>query len=89
MKDFYFKTLGPLNEYDRIHKDSLLDFLSKYISCNCNINETSVELFIHKNTVIYKLKKIDIILNINTNRNEDILDIWTAFLIKDVFGDSL
>jgi len=89
MRNFYLKTLGPLKEYDRIHHDSLLNFLSKYITCNCNINETSAELFMHKNTVIYKLKKIEAILNINTNKNEDILDVWIAFLIKDVFDDQI
>ena len=36
----------------------MIEFLKVYFSCNCSIAETSQCLYIHKNTVQYKLKKI-------------------------------
>ena len=38
--------------------DEMLDFLEIYFACNGSVQAISQKLFIHKNTVQYKIKKI-------------------------------
>lgn len=42
----------------KLNQDELLNFLETYFSCNGSVNAIAQKLFIHKNTVQYKIKKI-------------------------------
>ena len=57
-QNYYDNILGKLEQYDKNNKSNYLDFLSTYLECNCNINETADKLFVHRNTVVYKINKI-------------------------------
>jgi len=51
--------------YDMAHNSDMRDFLFTYIANDCSILNTSRVLHMHRNTVIYKLKKIQDILGID------------------------
>lgn len=43
---------------DEYEVQGWLEFLDVYFQCNCSVTQTADKLYIHKNTVQYKLKKI-------------------------------
>ncbi len=49
--------------HDLTKNNNLLDVLYTYLSCERNLNRTSEMLFMHRNTILNKLNKIESILN--------------------------
>ncbi|MDO6451397.1 PucR family transcriptional regulator [Oceanobacillus profundus] len=52
------KYIERLRSYDKKHHTSLTDSLQAYLNCDCNVYQTAKELFIHPNTMNYRLKRI-------------------------------
>ncbi len=62
MKELYHETLDELINYDLKNSTNLVDTLEAYIEEGGNLTSTSKRLFIHKNTVKYRVKRIEEIL---------------------------
>ena len=45
--------------------------LDCYFACNCNVSETAKALFIHRNTLIYRIDKIKSILGRDLKDSEE------------------
>lgn len=56
---YYQEVIEPLNQYDRKHHMDLVHSLFVYFEENCNAAKTAKRLFIHRNTLDYRLKKIE------------------------------
>ncbi|RYD06979.1 hypothetical protein N752_01420 [Desulforamulus aquiferis] len=56
MQDFYQETLGKLITYDGQNNTELMKTLFYYFKHDCNLRVTSENLYIHKNSVIYRIK---------------------------------
>ena len=56
---FYQEVIQPLNEYDEKHSMDLEATLFAYFEENCNAAQTAKRLFVHRNTLDYRLKKIE------------------------------
>ncbi len=69
------KYLTPLEQYDRDKDAQLKNTLVKYVLSGCNPTKTSQGLFIHKNTLYARLKKIEKLLNCQLSSNDDLLNI--------------
>lgn len=70
--------LRPLQEYDESHNTQLLHTLETYFN-NCqNSNHTSSALFIHRNTLLYRLDKISEILALDFTDSEQLLILQLA-----------
>jgi purine catabolism regulator len=52
------KIIGPLVKYDADHNSNLVQTLSAYFNNHGNISQTSDMLFIHRNTLLYRLDRI-------------------------------
>ena len=76
---FYNEILGKLETSDNVSDGNLCETLKVYIDCNCNALDASKKLFVHRNTMRYRLNKIEEILNISLN------DIHQTCLIKNAF----
>lgn len=63
--DEYYK---PLLDYDRLCGTDYAEFIKIYLECNGRINKISDKMFIHKNTVHYKIRKIEEILDCDLSR---------------------
>lgn len=48
-----------VTQYDKMHKSNLRDVLRTYLSTNCNLSDTAARLYMHKNTILYKIKQIN------------------------------
>lgn len=50
--------LGPLLQYDQMHAGNLLEVLCVYLRHNGSVKETAEELYVHRNTINYKIRRI-------------------------------
>lgn len=55
----YAETIGKLVDYDRSNNSNLVTSLSEYFAHNCVLSETASKLFVHVNTMKYRLQKIE------------------------------
>ena len=70
--------LKPLLDYDRKHGTELVRTLDAYFKHCRNSVSASGELFIHRNTLLYRLDQISKILDLDFNNNEQTLIIQLA-----------
>ena len=70
--------LKDLIAYEKTNQIDLMETLDAYLNENANIIETSDKLFIHRNTLKYRLKKIENLLNVNLHSLEDCLKLLLA-----------
>jgi len=69
-EELYQFYLGSLIDYDKEHNTELLHTLRHLIINNWNMKETAQKLFIHYNTMKYRVKKIEEILDIDLNDSD-------------------
>jgi sugar diacid utilization regulator len=62
LEDFYQKTFGALIDYDKSNHAELYLTLTTYFANNTDLQNTAAALYIHKNTLKYRLEKIRDIL---------------------------
>lgn len=78
LSNFHHSILGPLVEYDRRHNTTLLDTLEGYFAAQGNLREAAEQLAIHRNTLLYRLRRIGQIGQIDLERTEDALALQIA-----------
>ncbi|NOU92457.1 PucR family transcriptional regulator [Paenibacillus sp. LMG 31456] len=59
MEELYSETIGKLVEYDWSNNASLMVTLREYFANNCSLAETAEKLFVHVNTMKYRMQKIE------------------------------
>jgi len=82
LKEFYRETLGLLETYDEEHGNELMASLEQYLLNQCNLKATANSLYLHPNTLRYRLKKIEEILQKHLDDFDTKLNLMTAFKIK-------
>lgn len=65
LEDYYQDSIGALVEYDRVNGTDLTDTLQAYFRFSGSVKETAASMFVHRNTVSYKLNKIEDILGVS------------------------
>src|SRR5699024_2905152 len=70
LNEFCNEVLGTLFKYDKQKKEYLLETLYIYLKCNCNTAITAEKLYIHANTVNYRIRKIKDDPNVDLNSIE-------------------
>lgn len=78
------KHLGCLLAHDKINNSMFLDTLRCYFDTNINIMETADKLFLHINTLRYRLKRIEELTKTSLNNLEDRTNLFVALKIYDV-----
>ena len=58
VQTFTQQIIGPLADYDRRHRGSLVATIDAYFSHHANVSQTAESLFIHRNTLLYRLERI-------------------------------
>lgn len=65
-KRFHQEITSPIIEYDKLYNSQLLETAIEYINNEGDYSKTSNKLYIHENTVRYRINKIKEILGMNT-----------------------
>lgn len=79
---FIDSVLGPVLEYDRRHQGELLNTLATFLRTG-TIKATAAELFLHYNTVSYRLMQVEQLLARSLDRHPDRLEIELAYAFMD------
>lgn len=80
---YCYENLGPILEYDKNHGMNLMGTLKCYFQNNRHLVKTSQELFIHRNTLIYRLSTIKELLNIDLDDAMIDLELFNSILIYE------
>mgnify|MGYP002870055575 FL=1 len=64
---------------------SLTDTLRVYLECSCNLQKTAQQLFIHKNTALYRLNHIKEILRTDLSSAEECMQLLFSFKIIEKY----
>jgi sugar diacid utilization regulator len=83
---FINNTVKRIFEYDKANKTELLNTLYWFISCNSSFVLTAKKMFVHKNTIIYRINRIIELFNPDLeNMSTKIIIHHSCFLLK-LFG---
>lgn len=89
LEEFFMKHLGKIYEHDKVHGTSYIFTLENYFMYNLNISETAKAMFLHRNTLIYRIEKIKEILNTDLKNSEELLQIQLALKIFRLLNKNL
>jgi len=82
LENYFFNVLGQISNSD----NNLLQILETYLNENCSITITAEKLFLHRNTLKYKIKKIEELLNCDLHNFEDCMNIKIALYINKILN---
>ena len=74
--------LGKLLQADELNDGNLHETLENYLNCSCNAKKTAEAMFLHRNTLNYRLKKIREILSCDLENLDTCLEMKMAFMIS-------
>ena len=83
-KDYVARVLGPLLEHDRKKGTNLVEVVRLYLKNEGSIQDTASQLFIHKNTVTYKINQASEILGIDLSTFSGKMQVQMALLVYDI-----
>lgn len=81
--------LGPLLEYDRDHHTELLRTLATLLRNNRSPKPTAAELFIHRQTLVYRVRRIEELTERSLSNTKDVVDLWLALRAVEVTQGSI
>lgn len=58
VRSFTTRVIGPLVAYDDQHKGSLVETINAYFDNHGNVSKTAEALYVHRNTLLYRLDRI-------------------------------
>lgn len=82
LADFCERTLGPLIEYDMRQHADLIKTLEAFFASHGNLSQTAEMLIVHRNTLLYRMNRINEIAQIDLNRPETRLALHLALTIR-------
>ncbi|MFT8316472.1 MAG: PucR family transcriptional regulator ligand-binding domain-containing protein [Clostridium sp.] len=81
MKEIYYETLGKLIDYDSKNETNLVKTLEAYLSEGANLGKAAEKLFIHRNTMKYRMSRMEEILECNLRDINTLFDFNEALKI--------
>ena len=82
LTEFHQETLGPLLKADTRGDGSLIETLECYFRCNGNLSETARAMHFHRNSLLYRLGRIEEILGRSLEDAEFRLSLQIALKIR-------
>lgn len=82
MEDYCAKVLRPLLEKDAEYSQEMIRTLEVFIRNDGQVSEAAKQLFIHRNTVTYRLEKISDLLQVDFKKVNDLLKLKAVFLFR-------
>lgn len=86
LRSIYKKHLGKLEEFDREHDSDYLNTLRMFLLSDCNLIETASKMHTHRNTIIYRIKKIKELIGSELDNSKIKFDLLMAYYIREYFS---
>lgn len=84
LTNFYQETLGPLLSHDARNDGTLIETLEGFFRCNGNLSETARMMHLHRNSLLYRLDRIEAILGRSLEDSELRLSLQIALKIHQL-----
>jgi DNA-binding PucR family transcriptional regulator len=84
---FSRNTLGPVRAYDQKRSSELLGTLRSYLAHGCRPGETSEALVVHPNTVAYRIRRIEALMDLDLGSPAAQLQVQLALIVDDICGE--
>ncbi len=81
LRDMYQDQVARIATYDRRKGTDLLDTLETYLECAGNLTKTSNRLFVHRNTLIQRLERLQSLCEIDLQERSNWLTLQVAIKI--------
>jgi purine catabolism regulator len=84
LEDFFRQSVGPLVAYDERTGAGLMDTLDAFFHCHGSPTDTAQRLHLHRNTVLYRLRRIEEIGGLRLDDPATRLNLHLCLRIRDV-----
>lgn len=81
LRDMYQDQVAKIANYDRRKGTDLLDTLETYLECAGNLTKTSSRLFVHRNTLIQRLERLQSLCDIDLQERGNWLTLQVAIKV--------
>jgi GAF domain-containing protein len=81
LRDVYQDQVARIDSYDRRKNTDLLDTLEIYLECAGNLTKTSERLFVHRNTLIQRLERLQSLCDIDLQERSNWLTLQVAIKV--------
>ena len=81
LRDIYQDQVARIATYDRRKGTDLLDTLETYLECAGNLTKTSNRLFVHRNTLIQRLERLQSLCDIDLQERSNWLTLQVAIKV--------
>ena len=86
LQEFVDGGIGRLAAYDETHNAGLVEVLETYLASNGSLQHTADALFVHRNTVSYKLNKISALLDVDLSDFETRVELYLGLKARELCG---
>lgn len=86
--EFCDQVIGPLVDYDREHRSNLVLTIEQYFNHHGNVSQTAESLFIHRNTLLYRLERIQDLTGHDLNQSDMRLALHLALKLWQLRPDT-
>ncbi len=82
--EFCSDTIKPLIEYDKVNNSELIKTLKTYFECDGNMKKISEKMYMHYNTIIYRVQQIKDITGLDLENGDSRLNLEVALKAMDL-----
>src|SRR4029077_16275649 len=86
LRDFYDDQVRPLVDYDKRTGAGLMTTLDAFFRCHGSPTEIAGQLHLHRNTVLYRLRRIEDIGRLRLDDPETRLNLHLCLKVRDVLA---
>jgi PucR family transcriptional regulator, purine catabolism regulatory protein len=86
LRAFADSLLGPLDAYDRDQHGELLPSLQAFIQHNSRWETASADLFVHRHTLRYRIRKVEELTGRDLSSSFDRMEFWLALRARDLMA---
>lgn len=84
LTQIYGDTVKVLDEFDRVNGAELVETLRAYFQCRFHAAETAKALFLHRNTLAYRLDKIRTLLSMDLSNPHELFSLYLGLCAMDL-----
>ena len=81
MQRFANEVLNPIIQYEKKAHTQLMETMWAYFECDCNLQRTADKLFSHKNTVKYRLQRVEQLTGKSFTNRYQSQELYNALMI--------
>ncbi len=89
LRDMYQEQVGRIAGYDHRKGTELLDTLETYLECAGNLTRTSDRLYVHRNTLIQRLERLQSLCDIDLHERSNWLTLQVAIKVYKLRNSGL